>query len=85
MRALSRRMHAQASAPVYAPPKRDELEQTLQDFLAWVEQSKGLSLCEAFKPQYDWYMPTIISKQSLVREFLRTGNNDRGKQQELAA
>lgn len=84
MRTMSRRVHAKKDVPVYPPIRRDELERTLRDFLSWMEQSKDLSLCQAFKPQYDWYMPTITSKESLVREYLHKRVSDQDKQ-ELAA
>lgn len=40
------------------------------DFLKWVEQEKGLALCEPYKPQYDWYIPIAYHLKGLVVEFL---------------
>lgn len=44
--------------------------QTIRDFLAWLEACKGLRLCEAFKPRYDWYTPVPFNCEHLTREFL---------------
>jgi len=52
------------------PLAREELTQAMLEFLVWVEQNKNLTLCQPFKPQYDWYMPTFANKERLVREFL---------------
>jgi hypothetical protein len=45
---------------------------TLSEFLTWIENSKGLTLCQAFQPQYDWYMRAFANKENLAKEFLRT-------------
>jgi len=55
-----------------APARREDLAQTLREFLAWLELSKGLRLCESFKPQYDWYMPVPTNVEHLAHEFLGT-------------
>jgi hypothetical protein len=58
-------------------PLLTEVEQTrpaseaIKDFLNWVEQEKGLVLCEPYKPKYGWYSPSIISIERLVLEFFR--------------
>ncbi|MDP2433909.1 MAG: hypothetical protein Q8O33_18080 [Pseudomonadota bacterium] len=49
---------------------REEMTRTMLAFLAWLEQTKELRLCQAFKPQYDWYMPAYSDKGELAREFL---------------
>lgn len=50
---------------------REEMARTILAFLAWLEQTKELRLCQAFKPQYDWYMPAYSDQGELAREFLR--------------
>jgi|JFJP01.1.fsa_nt_gi hypothetical protein len=61
----------QESAVSIAMPSREEqLEQTMHEFLLWLEHTKGLTLCHVFKPQYDWYMPSFSSKQKLAHEYL---------------
>lgn len=71
MREMSRRISLRESASSFAVPiGRDQLVETLLEFLAWIEKSRGLKLCEAFKPQYDWYMPVILNKEKLAQEFL---------------
>lgn len=60
----------QRPAASIAAGRREELVQTIDEFLSWLESSKGLRLCEAFKPQYDWYSPVLANKRSLAREFL---------------
>jgi hypothetical protein len=52
------------------PSQDEQLEQAMHEFLLWLEHTKGLKLCNPFKPQYDWYMPSFISKQKLAREYL---------------
>lgn len=47
-----------------------DLGQILIDFLVWIEQDRNLTLCQAFKPQYDWYMPAFAAKENLASEFL---------------
>jgi hypothetical protein len=59
------------SAIAITPSGSDaQLAQTMHDFLVWLEQTKALTLCHPFKPQYDWYMPAFSNKEKLVREFL---------------
>lgn len=41
----------------------------IHEFLVWLERSKGLRLCEPFKPQYDWYTPVPTNPERLAREF----------------
>jgi hypothetical protein len=61
----------QATASTFELPLgRQASEQTLFEFLEWIEQTKGLTLCQAFKPQYDWYMPAFANKEKLAHEFL---------------
>ena len=43
---------------------------TINEFFKWLETSKGLRLCEAYKPKYDWYVPVPANLKSLTREFL---------------
>ncbi len=38
-------------------------------FLEWLEKQKGLRLCAAYKPQYEWYAPICTSKEELLLEF----------------
>ena len=47
---------------------------TIGDFLEWLETSRGMRLCVAFKPQYDWYVPVPANIGALAREFL--GNKE---------
>ena len=51
--------------------ERDDLEQSMFDFLVWLEENKKLVLCSAFKPQFDWYMPAFPNKERLVHEFMQ--------------
>lgn len=51
--------------------ERDELAQSMFDFLVWLEENKKLMLCTAFKPQFDWYMPAFANKERLVHEFMQ--------------
>jgi len=71
MKEVSRQASPQESAPLSAVPHgRDKLVETMLEFLVWIENSRGLMLCQAFKPQYDWYMPALGDKERLAREFL---------------
>ena len=71
MKEVSRQTSPQESASSPAVPHgRDKLVETMLEFLLWMEESKGLRLCQAFKPQYDWYMPALGDKERLAREFL---------------
>jgi hypothetical protein len=54
------------------PPGRDKLAETMLEFPLWIESSRGLLLCQAFKPRYDWYIPALANKAELTREFLGT-------------
>ena len=51
--------------------ERDELAESMFNFLVWLEENKNLLLCAAFKPQFDWYMPAFANKERLVREFMQ--------------
>lgn len=62
----------EATATLALPPGREELAKAMHEFLVWIEYAKGLTLCQAFKPQYDWYMPAFANKENLAREFLGT-------------
>jgi hypothetical protein len=46
-----------------------DLTHAIASFLEWAENQKGLSLCEPYKPQYSWYIPTHASKEQLLLEF----------------
>ncbi len=71
MREVSRRISGQSSpAAIVAPPGDEKMVQAILEFLVWIENIKGLTLCQAFKPQYDWYMPAFDNKERLAREFL---------------
>ena len=56
-------------APVFTPGS-EGTARTIGDFLEWLETSRGLRLCVAFKPQYDWYVPVPANIGALAREFL---------------
>ncbi len=55
--------------PVLAP-SGEALVRVIGEFLAWLELNKGLRLCEAYKPQYDWYVPIPTKAGPLALEFL---------------
>lgn len=50
--------------------ERGDLALSMIDFLAWLEENKGLTLCTAFKPEFDWYMPALANKEKLAHEFI---------------
>jgi hypothetical protein len=50
--------------------ERGDPARSMIDFLVWLEENKGLTLCSAFKPQFDWYMPALANKERLVHEFI---------------
>ena len=56
--------------------ERGELARLMIDLLVWLEENKGLTLCTAFKPQFDWYMSALANKERLVHEFIA---EDRGQ------
>lgn len=56
--------------------ERGDPARSMIDFLVWLEENKGLTLCSAFKPQFDWYMPAMANKERLVHEFIA---GDRGQ------
>lgn len=68
--ALQHLSHLDSAIAIAQSGSDEQLAQTLHDFLVWLEQSKALTLCHPFKPQYDWYMPAFSNKEKLVREFL---------------
>ena len=71
MKEVSRQTPPQESTSSLAVPfGRDTLAETMLEFLLWMEESKGLRLCQAFKPQHDWYMPALADVERLAREFL---------------
>ena len=51
-------------------PSGEALARLIGEFLAWLELNKGLRLCEAYKPQYDWYVPIPTNAGTLALEFL---------------
>lgn len=67
---LQRLPQQESTASTSARARREEVALALLEFLAWIEKSKGLVLCQAFKPQYDWYMPAFANNENLVRDFL---------------
>lgn len=67
-----------AVAPINSTHHREaplDLPQLLRDFLEWAEREKGLVLCEAYKPKYDWYTPIAYHSRSLVEKFLEGGRH----------
>ncbi|TCV85400.1 hypothetical protein [Sulfurirhabdus autotrophica] len=40
------------------------------NFLLWLEKEKGLRLCSAYKPQYEWYVPANFRIENLVNQFI---------------
>ncbi|GAO35374.1 hypothetical protein SCT_0760 [Sulfuricella sp. T08] len=46
-----------------------DLTHAIANFLEWAEKQKGLRLCEAYKPQYSWFVPIHTSKEQLLLEF----------------
>jgi hypothetical protein len=71
MKKVPRQVSPQEPALSFAAPlRRDGLAETMLEFLVWIESSKGLTLCQAFKPQYDWYIPALTNKTELAHEFL---------------
>ena len=46
-----------------------DLTHTIAQFLDWAEKEKGLHLCESYKPQYAWYVPSLDCKKMLLLEF----------------
>jgi hypothetical protein len=54
------------------PLEQAGTEEMLFTFLNWLEQAQGLTLCHAFKPQFDWYTPAFANKEKLASEFFGT-------------
>lgn len=48
---------------------REDESRLLHQFLVWLEDAKGLVLCQEFKPKYDWYTRVPTDKMSLANEF----------------
>ncbi len=67
---LQRLSHQAAPAGKVIPSGHEEHARVLSEFLAWLEKTQGLTLCLAFKPQYDWYMPALANKRRLASEFI---------------
>lgn len=67
-----------------APDRREVMAQTISAFLAWLETDRGLRLCAAFKPQYDWYSPVPVSHTRLARQFLGDASIDQTKRERRA-
>ena len=65
------KMLNEGSIAINIKKERDELAQSMFDFLVWLEENKKLVLCAAFKPQFDWYMPAFANKERLVHEFMQ--------------
>ncbi len=65
----------EADATLSVRPGRDERVQMLREFLIWLDKSRGLTLCRAFKPEYDWYMNAFADTEALAHEFLVTRCN----------
>ncbi len=59
-----------AGTAIAEPPEDEAAVRGMLEFLQWIEKSKGLTLCQAFKPQYDWFVPAFANKERLAREFL---------------
>lgn len=53
-----------------------EASRIITDFLKWVEQEKGLVLCEPYKPQYDWFIPILQRSKDLAADFLRAASTE---------
>jgi len=70
MKDLSNKISPYESMSMYAIASGDGYHESMREFLIWLEEYKGLTLCHAFKPQFDWYMPALANKEALVHEFL---------------
>lgn len=46
-----------------------DLTHAIASFLEWAEKEKDLSLCEPYKPQYAWFVPSNASREKLLLEF----------------
>jgi len=46
-----------------------DLTHAIARFLDWAKKEKGLHLCEPYKPQYAWYVPSHGCKEKLLLEF----------------
>lgn len=80
MKDISPRIASQKPGSVLAPGNA-ALAQAINEFLAWLELTKGMRLCAAFRPQYDWYMPVPTNGEGLALEFLeKTAFADFGKE-----
>lgn len=58
--------------PIHTSPHMEvpDVPHLICDFMKWVEREKGLTLCEPYKPKYDWYIPIAYHTRALVAEFL---------------
>jgi hypothetical protein len=68
---LQKKKLNEGSVEINIIKERDELAQSMFNFLVWLEENKKLVLCTAFKPQFDWYMPAFAKKERLVHEFMQ--------------
>lgn len=46
-----------------------DMTHAIASFLDWAENQKGMRLCESYKPQYAWYVPSHSSREKLLLEF----------------
>jgi hypothetical protein len=67
---MQRSLRPETSVMFDAPHDREEQAAMLARFLNWLEMTQGMTLCQPFKPQFDWYMPALANKDVLAREFL---------------
>ncbi len=70
MKDVLQKISRQEVMPKFSKSSNEGMAETLHDFLTWLEQNKGLTLCNAFRPQFDWYMPAFANKEKLAHEFL---------------
>ena len=75
---LERLLRSESAVAIDPSKGSEELAAMLTGFLNWLEMSRGMTLCQAFKPEFDWYMPTLINKAKLAHEFLGGHYPDRG-------
>ena len=48
-----------------------DIAPVLEDFLEWLESEKGLTLCEPYKPKYNWYVPVSFNPGVLLSLYLQ--------------
>ncbi len=51
---------------------KEEFLSNASDFFLWLEKEKGLRLCNAYKPQYEWYSPANCSVENLIDQFINS-------------